>query len=329
VSATALREAAGAVPAASLAHLPLPLFAAPMGLGGLALAWRQAGHAFGLPAAIGEAVAAIALAVLTLVAGAYAAKALRHPGSVRADLAHPIRAVFASAATVALVIGAILVLPWSRPVAAALLAVGAAAHLVVAVALLARWIARPTEIAHAAPTWLIPLVGNIIVPLGAVPLGWTEPAWLFFGVGAGLWLLVTPILLNRLIFHPDLPPRLMPSLAVLIAPPAVAMLSWLTLTGGALDPMARMLFGLAVVFALALAALAPRLARLPFFVSWWAYTFPLAAFTIATATYATAIGGVAASAVALALLALTTAVVGLVALRSLAALASGALLAPD
>lgn len=156
MSTMAAREAAGSAPAA-LAHLPLPLFAAPMGLGGLALAWRQAAHLLGLPGAAGEMLAALALAVLALVTASYAAKALRHPRAVAADLAHPIRVVFASAATVALLVGAILVLPWSRPAGAALTAAGAALHLAIAVVLLARWIGRPTEIGHAAPTWLIPL----------------------------------------------------------------------------------------------------------------------------------------------------------------------------
>lgn len=328
MSARATTDAAG-VPAASLAHLPLPLFAAPMGLGGLALAWRQGTAAFGLPGAVGEAVAALALAAFVTVALAYAAKALRHPAATAAELAHPVRAVFASAATVALIIAALAVLPWSRDAGTLLLAAGATAHLAVAVALLARWIAHPTEIAHAAPTWLIPLVGNILVPLGAVPAGWPELGWLFFGLGAGLWVFVTPILLYRLIFHPDLPPRLLPTLAILLAPPSVGMLSWLALTGGPLDPMARVLFGLAVFFALALAALAPRLARLPFFLSWWAYTFPLAAFAAATARYAASVGGAVPQAAALGLLAVASLVVALVAACTLRALARGDVLRPE
>lgn len=328
MSTPAATDAAG-LPAASLAHLPLPLFAAPMGLGGLALAWRQATGAFALPAAVGEAFAILSLAVLAGIGAAYAAKALRHPAATAAELTHPVRAVFTSAATVALIITALLVLPWSRAAGTVLLAVGASAHLAVAVALLARWISHPTEIAHASPTWLIPLVGNILVPLGAVPAGWPELGWLFFGLGAGLWVFVTPILLYRLIFHPDLAPRLLPTLAILLAPPSVGMLSWLALTGAGLDPMARVLFGLAVFFALALAAQVPRLMRLPFFLSWWAYTFPLAAFAAAAARYAPAVGGAVAQAAALALLAAATAVVALVAACTLRALARGELLRPE
>jgi len=41
------------VSAASLAHLPLPPFAVPMGLGGLGLMWREADRVLGVPGLIG------------------------------------------------------------------------------------------------------------------------------------------------------------------------------------------------------------------------------------------------------------------------------------
>jgi tellurite resistance protein len=41
-------------PNASLAHLPLARFSAPMGVGGLGLAWREAGRGLGAPALVGE-----------------------------------------------------------------------------------------------------------------------------------------------------------------------------------------------------------------------------------------------------------------------------------
>jgi tellurite resistance protein len=93
--------------------------------------------------------------------------------------------------------------------------------------------------------------------------------------------------------------------------------------------MARVLFGLAVFFALALAALAPRFARLPFFLSWWAYTFPLAAFAAAATRYAAAIGGTLPKAAALGLLAAATLVVALVASCTLRALVRGDVLRPE
>lgn len=322
-AAHAARQEGGA----SLAHLPLPLFAAPMGLGGLAFAWRAAAEAGLAPGVIGEAAAALAFGVFALLAALFAAKAVWHRAALAADWAHPIRSVFAAAATIAAMIAGILLMRWWHPAGAALWAAGAAAHLAVAVALVRRWILDPVEVSHAGPAWLIPLVGNILAPLGAVPAGMPELGWLLFGIGAGLWVFVLPLVLNRLIFHPGLPPRLVPSLAILVAPPAVGFLSWLALAGGALDAMARLLFGLALFFAAAVAAMLRRFLALPFFVSWWAYTFPAAAFATATIRYANIIGGGVAWALATAALAAATLVVGLVAVRTVAA--RGALLLPE
>jgi tellurite resistance protein len=310
-------DATAAAP--SLAHLPLPLFAAPMGLGGLAFAWQAAGHGGLAPDAVGEALALLALAVFTLVTALFAAKAALHRAALAAELAHPVRGVFAAAATIATMIAGVLLMPWSRQAGGTLWAIGAVLHLVVAVMLLRRWLSHPVEVAHAAPTWLVPLVGNILAPLGAVKLGLAEIGWLYFGLGAGLWAFLMPILLNRLIFHPGLPARLVPSLAILLAPPSVGFLAWLALTGGGLDAPARLLFGLALFFALALLAMLPRFLALPWYVSWWAYTFPAAAFATASQRYAALVGGPVAQAGALMALAAASVIVAIVALRAMRA----------
>jgi len=86
--------------------------------------------------------------------------------------------------------------------------------------------------------------------------------------------------MNRLIFHHPLPAKLMPTLFILIAPPAVGFISWTTLVGQ-VDPAARILFFAAVFFFVLMIPQLAKFARLPFALSWWAYSFPLAALTIA------------------------------------------------
>lgn len=48
------------------------------------------------------------------------------------------------------------------------------------------------------------------------------------------------------------------------------------------NAFAHVLYGVALFFALLLAVQANYFVRLKFFLSWWAYSFPLAALTIAT-----------------------------------------------
>src|SRR5690606_27318928 len=72
-----------------------------------------------------------------------------------------------------------------------------------------------------------------------------------------------------------------PTLFILIAPPAVGFIAYLSL-GGGLDAFARVLYYIALFLTLWLLLQARRFLKLPFFLSWWAYSFPLAAVTIAS-----------------------------------------------
>ncbi|MEX1386733.1 hypothetical protein AB1399_11655, partial [Hydrogenibacillus schlegelii] len=56
-------------------------------------------------------------------------------------------------------------------------------------------------------------------------------------------------------------------------PPAVGLVSYVKLTGQ-FDGFARVLYGFAFFIGLLLVVLFPMFCRVPFFLSWWAYTFP-------------------------------------------------------
>jgi tellurite resistance protein len=153
-------------------------------------------------------------------------------------------------------------------------------------AVVSSWIGhRPFETPHLNPAWFIPAVGNVIVPVAGVPLGYVEVSWFFFSVGMVFWVILMTLIFNRLIFHNPLPERLLPTKVILIAPPAVGFIAYTRLTEG-LDPFARILFYAAVLFALLMVVGLPKFARIGFALSWWAYSFPIAAFTIATFLYA-------------------------------------------
>ncbi|MDN4483041.1 SLAC1 anion channel family protein [Demequina lignilytica] len=317
-------------PASSLAHLPVGVFAIAMGVGGTAVGWHRAADAFDLGVAVGQALAWVGLAVLAIALAAYGTKVIRHPRAAIAEWTHPVKAAFVATIPISMMVLAIAFLPMSEPLSAGLWWTGAALQAIATVLIMRTWIADARiETVHVHPAWFIPVVGNLVAPLAGVAHAPSEINWYFFGIGSVFWLGLLPIVLQRLFVAGVIPPRLAPTLAILVAPPAVAALSWVRLGGAWTDPLAMMLLGV-VIFQLALlAAQANALRRVPFAVSAWAYTFPLAAAASALlAAYGAGATAFAAWVGALALAAATLLVLGL-GWRTGVAVARGELVKPE
>jgi len=167
-------------------------------------------------------------------------------------------------------------------VSRALWIIGTVGHFFFSVAVISIWIRHPSlEINAISPAWFIPVVGNILVPIPGVAYASAEISWFFFSIGLIFWLALFNILLYRLIFHNPLPERLLPTLFILIAPPAVALIAYVKLTGEA-DAAARILYYFGIFVSILMIPQLRMLSRIKFYLSWWAYTFPMAALTIAT-----------------------------------------------
>ena len=130
----------------------------------------------------------------------------------------------------------------------------------------------------------------MVVPLSGVSFGYIELSWFFFSLGLMFWVILLTLVMNRLIFHTPMPDRLVPTLVILIAPPALAFQDWMLLTGDQLTPLARMLYYSALAFAVVVAIQARAFTSLPFSLSWWALSFPVAALVVATLSFAEATG---------------------------------------
>lgn len=314
-----------------LQHLPVTLFSTVMGIGGLALAWRRAVRVYDVPAWTTQALFWAALATFVVVAALYVTKWVRHPASARAELLHPIRMTFAPTITISLLILATAgqdLLPGPARVA---WWVGAVGHLMLTVVVLSAWFAR-ADIAldQMTPAWFIPIVGNVVTPLAAREIGSVELAWFAFGVGVVFWLALLPLLLHRMLLHEvPLPGKLLPTMAIFIAPPAVSLLSWASLTEDLTSPVVEVLYAATMMFLALLLAQIGRLHRIPFALPYWAYSFPLAAAAAAAVAMAGSRTSVVYDLVAIALLAATTVLVALVGALTLRAAARGQILVPE
>jgi len=268
-----------------LAYFPVTLFAAVMGLSGLSLAWHKIDHMLALSYSPAAFFALLSVLVFVLLCVVYGAKFVRHKQQVQAEFQHPVKANFFSAISISMLLLSMLALMYSQPVAKFLFISGALLHLSLTMVMFSRWIfSDQHQNPHLTPAWFIPVVGNILVPIVAVPLGQVEVGWFFFSIGIVFWIVLFTILMHRLFFLDPMPVQLAPTLFILIAPPAIGFVSYIHLNGF-VDNFAQVLYGIALFITLFLLLQFARFRRLPFFLSWWAYSFPLASMTIASLLY--------------------------------------------
>ena len=308
-----------------LESVPVTLFSVVMGLCGVTLALRAGETAAGLTDLASGAAHLLTLAVFVVVALAYAAKALRHPQAVAREWANPVSLAFFPAISIALLLFAIVMMGPAPGIARILWLLAVPLQLVLTLAVISGWIGtRAFQHGHLTPAWFIPAVGNVIVAIAGVPLGYVDLSWFFTSVGLIFWVVLLTLVMNRLIFHDPLPERLQPTLVILVAPPAVGYLAWVGLVGD-VDAFARVLLNLAYLFVLIVAAQIPRLAALSFSLSSWALSFPVAAVTVASFTHAEAVGSGAHAAIGFGLLAVLVAIIAGLLWRTGQALSRGVL----
>ncbi len=275
-------ESCATSPEPRLQHFPLGMFAMVMGLAGTAVAWHLAAALWGLSPWIGRGIAILALLVFAFAAGAYAAKAIRFTAVVRAEWSHPVKSAFTATLSVSLLVLAIAFKDWLPGFAEVLWWAGAVAQAALTLMVLRTWIQdAAVQAVHVHPAWFIPVVGNLVAPIAGVDFAPEVVTWYFFGIGVVYWLGLLPVVLTRLFTVGTLPARLAPTLAILVAPPAVAALAWNRLGGSWDDAVSLIMLGVMTMQVLLLAVQTNSLRRMPFAVSAWAYSFPLAASTSA------------------------------------------------
>lgn len=276
-----------------LEHLPISLFATVMGLAGLTIATQKAEHLWGWNGSLSTLFFGLSVLVYTLVFIGYALKLVNYPTAVIQEFKHPIRLSFFPAASIGLILLSIATLSYSQDTAFYMWVLGSGVQLLFTLVILSNWMHHEQfQIGHSNPAWFIPIVGNILVPIAGVELGFIEVSWFFYSIGLMMWLPLLAVLLNRFFFHPMMPAKLLPTLFILIAPPAVGFISWVKLHGGAVDDVARILYYFALFTTLLMIAQVKYFSKVQFALPWWAYSFPVAAITIATMVMQEEVGGV-------------------------------------
>ena len=301
-------------------------FASVMGTAILAVAtYLNPGNLAALQGAargLGAGLAVLAYGLGAVMTVAYAVRWVRHRGPAMADLHHPVLGAMHATLPGGLLVLAVMtsvvgpeLLPAGAVTAliAVLAAVGSVLALVFSVAFAMTLFVGDPPAASVNGGWFIPPVVTIIIPMALTPLvPHVGPAtarlllalgYAAYGMGFLLFLLVLGLLHDRLVLHPLPASPLAPSLWIGLGPVAVAVLAPLALARAGQD-----LFGVAATSVMVLSQLLGtavwgfglwwlaiavtllvrylRAGPLPFHLGWWAFTFPLGAYTVATVTLA-------------------------------------------
>jgi tellurite resistance protein len=140
------------------------------------------------------------------------------------------------------------------------------------------WIIGDGDIRCWHPGYFLPTAaGGLLAGGASAALGYTTLSRVLFGLGITSFVVLASIISLRLYVVQSLPPPLLPTIAIELAPPVVAGDSWFAINGGKVDTPAAVLAGLSVVMLLVQLRLIPLYRRATFGPGSWAFSFPAAA----------------------------------------------------
>jgi tellurite resistance protein len=261
---------------------PITSFAVVMGLSGLSIAFGKFYHLQWLPRIFYDVSIFTVLFLFSLIIILYGFKLALYPVEVQADFRHRIRINFFSAISISLLLLSIAFYTYYPILSIAFWWAGLLLHTFFMFKTISFWIQHNFEIHHFNPAWFIPVVGNILIPVSGVDFAPLLLSYFFFVVGFFFWVVLFTIFLYRAIFHAQLPEKFIPTFFILLAPPAIGFVAYMRIAAS-WDSFSVFLLLLTYFFIALLVTMYKSFMSLKFFMSWWAFTFPLAAATITSA----------------------------------------------
>ncbi len=264
--------------------MPIRFAPAVMSLFGLALAWRALSDLGGWESGFGRIISIGALLLGLVTFGSIVLHQFQK-GALKETFENPQLRVLPACLTVGLMLLSALLAPHMPHLANAMIWIAALGHFLLLAWLINGWFRGGLALEIISPVWFIPVVGNIVVPVGAIASGEVMLAWFGFSVGIVLWLMLLPIVFFRLIHGKPMPDELESTQMVLVAPPAIGSVSWSLLAGDQAVVPGVVLLSVAFFLMLTMVPMVLRVISRPFVPANWAFGFPLAALSTGLTTY--------------------------------------------
>ncbi|PLW80456.1 C4-dicarboxylate ABC transporter [Candidatus Woesearchaeota archaeon] len=253
-----------------------------LGMIGFSLAYLKAEHVLGFPFHMSSILLYTTIALSAVIFILYFLKWIKYPKSVKKELDHPIKLNFFPILAKLFLIASIIYVGTNFILAKYLWWIGVFVQSFFTLYIMSLWIRHSKfEIKHINPSWFIPIVGNILIPIAGVQFISKEVSWFFFSIGLIWWVVLFTIVVNRMIFFNPIPDKLLPTFFILFAPPAIGFISLTKLVGEVTD-FGRILYYFALFMFILIMFQANLFTKIKFYLSWWAYSFPVVALTVAT-----------------------------------------------
>ncbi len=265
-----------------LKFFPIMMFAIIMGLAGLTIVFQKSNEILGFGGMFANILTILVTILFIIISVIYIIKMIRYMGAVKKEFAHPIRINFFPASAISFLLLSAVYHPINHDISYYSFIIGTVMQTFFTFYVISFWINQNLELQHSNPAWFIPIVGNVLVPVAGAGMIDTNILMYYFAIGMFFWVILTAILINRIIFHHQLAAKFMPTLFIFIAPPAIGFIAYVKMNGGDIDLFASFLYNLALFFTFLLFFMYKNFIGLKFFISWWAFTFPLTAVTIAS-----------------------------------------------
>ena len=311
-------------------RIPLNIFGMGFGIVGLATAWRIAVDQHLAPHEVSDILVGLAALVWLVTIVLYLRYVLTSRGALTSDLHDMTVGPFASLVLITpILLAADGIAPYDRRVASVIIDVSIVGVVLLGGWFTGIWMRGGTELDRLHPGYFLPTVaGGLVASAGAAEVGQQRLAEFMFGLGILCWIIVGSMILGRLIFRPRLPDALAPTMAIEVAPAAVASLAYFFSHGPHVTPFVTALAGYGLLMVVAQVPLLSRYVRLKFSLATWAFTFSWAAVASTLLFWIDAEHVTEGKVFAYLVLVSISALVGAIAARTVVAISQGHLLPP-
>lgn len=263
-----------------LKQFPISFFSILLGLFGFSIVLLKLETFWQIQHIGSYSLMSLSLLIFMAITTTYILKIILFPKQVSEEFKHPIAMHFFPTISISFLLISIFFLHIQKVISHISWIIGVISQTIFFISIIGAWMNKEHfQIHHMNPSWFIPAVGTIIIPIAGIHLGYEYISWFFFSTGILFWIILLTIFFNRIMFHNPLPKKLIPTLFILIAPAAIGSIALLQLIN-TYSIGSLILVNIAIFFFIILLSQIKKFFAIEFYLSWWAYSFPLCALTI-------------------------------------------------